>query len=406
MSVQTILLIVAAVVPALGLCLYIFLRDRVEKEPIGLLLLLLACGVVICFPAAQIEEWLGSLITTMFIPVGEIGPNGELLLEGFYYYCYHFMQWFIGVALVEEGLKYAALLLVTRNNKHFNCLFDGIVYSVFVSLGFAGFENVLYSLNYGWSTALMRAVTAVPAHMFFSVLMGLYYSWWKVYQTADRYEARYRLAARKNAGSDRIKPWKYLVLSLAVPTAVHGLYDFCCSVGTTWAVILFYALLLFLYAFCFLKVRQMSRRDGNIEDVAIEEFRKLYPEAVVDAAGQVIIDEHPIIPPRNVPAETEIPPTGPAHVYTFPCGDKYVGGLLDGKLSGYGVYYFVSGGKYEGVFREGMFCGYGVYTDPTGGRYEGEWANNQRHGRGVYYWKNGKSVAGVWENGKLTQPTA
>ena len=60
-------------------------------------------------------------------------------------------------------------------NPNFNYLFDAVVYAVFVSLGFAAFENIKYVFTYGLSVALTRAVTAVPGHLSFSVFMGIFY---------------------------------------------------------------------------------------------------------------------------------------------------------------------------------------------------------------------------------------
>ncbi|MGC4023033.1 MAG: PrsW family glutamic-type intramembrane protease [Cyclobacteriaceae bacterium] len=61
-------------------------------------------------------------------------------------------------------------------NKNFNEPFDGIVYAVSVSLGFAGLENILYVTNSpdGIATGIMRMFTAVPAHATFAVLMGYF----------------------------------------------------------------------------------------------------------------------------------------------------------------------------------------------------------------------------------------
>ena len=55
MSLNEILLICAALLPAITLCVYIYIKDRAEKEPIGLLLGLLGLGCVICLPAALLE---------------------------------------------------------------------------------------------------------------------------------------------------------------------------------------------------------------------------------------------------------------------------------------------------------------------------------------------------------------
>ena len=181
------------------------------------------------------------------------------------------------IALVEEGLKFIALFLATRNNKNFNSLFDGLIYAVFVSLGFAAFENVLYVVSYGWTNALVRAVTAVPGHMFFAVLMGYYYSMWHVCEQAKTMERALKKRGLVDKNSKEISGKHHLICSLLVPVLAHGLYDYCCTSETVWADIVFYALLIFLYVYCFKRIKEMSK--GDMEDkrfAAVMVFKK-YP---------------------------------------------------------------------------------------------------------------------------------
>ncbi len=75
---------------------------------------------------------------------------------------YNVLLYFVVVALSEEGFKYLLLKKRTWYSSEFNCQFDGVVYAVFVALGFALWENISYVLMYGLGTAAIRAVTAVP----------------------------------------------------------------------------------------------------------------------------------------------------------------------------------------------------------------------------------------------------
>jgi len=83
---------------------------------------------------------------------------------------------FILVAFIEEFSKFIFVRWVLYPNKNFNEPFDGIVYAVSVSLGFAGLENILYVMNSenGVVTGILRMFTAVPAHATFAVLMGYF----------------------------------------------------------------------------------------------------------------------------------------------------------------------------------------------------------------------------------------
>ncbi len=260
MGINDILLVCAALFPAIVLCIFIYTKDRVEKEPVGLLLLLLALGVAICFPASLIESALDSIINSVFSLFGTM-EGDTLVLDSATYTMYHIISNFIGIALVEEGLKWLVMFLVTRNNKNFNSLFDGVVYAVFVSLGFAAFENVLYVLEYGWLNALMRAIMSVPGHMFFAVIMGCNYSMWHMYSLAKKEEIRLKRNGLIDKFAFEFSPGKHLVFSLLIPIFIHGLYDYYCTVGGLAATLSLYALLIFLYIFCFIRIGKLSKDD-------------------------------------------------------------------------------------------------------------------------------------------------
>lgn len=278
-DLNKILLIVAALAPAIVLCIFIFVKDRAEKEPLWLLMLLLGLGVLICFPAGTIERVLGEGIDRLFSSsVYEI--EGELFMDTFTYRLYHFIDNFIGIALVEEGLKFLAMFLVTRKSKHFNSLFDGLVYAVFVSLGFAAFENILYVLNFGWHTAYMRAIMSVPGHMFFAVMMGYYYSMWHVSEKARTYERELKQAGMIPHNAPEFSGKFYLALSLAVPVCIHGLYDYCCNYGGAVATIALYVLVIALYFYCFRKVIKLSGNDMSDAAFSILMVMRKYPYLV------------------------------------------------------------------------------------------------------------------------------
>ena len=99
-------------------------------------------------------------------------PNKNFLIEALY-------TSFIVASGTEELFKFIILYFLVWKNKNFNEPFDGIVYAVFISLGFAGIENVLYIFNPylgGYQTAIARAIFSVPGHGLFGVSMGYYYA--------------------------------------------------------------------------------------------------------------------------------------------------------------------------------------------------------------------------------------
>jgi len=277
MNINTTLLIIAALVPAVWLCVYVFRKDRVEKEPIGLLLQLFALGALVSFAAAYLEDFVLDIIDAAFKSHTHTMADGTVVMTKKVFYVYNFIKYFFGVALVEEAVKWLMLVQTTKTNDEFDSLFDGIIYAVFVSLGFAAIENVFYVTQYGWGNALARAVLSVPGHMFFGVMMGYHYSFWHITDKAklmeQTLEAQDRIVPRAPFSSARS-----IALSLIVPIAAHGIYDYCCTLGTMWATVLFYAFVAFMYAHCFGKIKKMSDYDIYTSDYAEILIERKYPE--------------------------------------------------------------------------------------------------------------------------------
>jgi len=227
------LLIAAAIIPAALLLLYIYKKDRLEPEPPGLLIRLVLFGVVATF-LAVITETAGTFVLDLFFEEENVA--------------YNLLMYFIVVACSEEGFKYLLLKLSTWRHPAFNCQFDAVVYAVFVALGFALWENVGYVLMYGFGTALIRAVTAVPGHASFGVFMGAWYG------VAKKYE---------NAGMpDRAR--LYRRLAFVLPVLAHGFYDFIATAETDAGALIFLVFIVLMFLAAFLIVRRTSRQDTFI----------------------------------------------------------------------------------------------------------------------------------------------
>ena len=137
----------AALLPAIYLMRYIYRKDTVEKEPPMLLMSLLIYGVIAALISIILEN-IGTKVLDSLMDQSTVG--------------YTLVLAFAVVAVVEEGAKFAMLKRRTWNDMNFNYRFDGIVYAVFVSLGFAAFENIGNVLGYGLSVAPARALLAIP----------------------------------------------------------------------------------------------------------------------------------------------------------------------------------------------------------------------------------------------------
>ncbi len=260
MIMHNVVLAAAALFPAVFLCIYVFKKDRAEKEPWWLLLLLLCSGVLICFPVGAVSEWLRRVSTDIFLPFTTKFDGGNYL-DGWLFDLYTAVDKFIAVAMVEEGFKWLVLLAFTKKNKHFNSLFDGIIYSVFISLGFAGFENLLYTFEYGMETALIRMITAIPIHLFCGVSMGYYLTWYYIKHTAKVSERKLMEIGAISGKTKHLPARRFFVMSVVMPSLAHGFYNFSYSMNKAWSTAVFCIFLAFLNAFCMGRVRRMSNGD-------------------------------------------------------------------------------------------------------------------------------------------------
>lgn len=230
-------LILAAVLPAFYLLYRIYQADHVEKEPARLLISLAVSGIIATF-LAMFAEMIGSIV------LGAIFLEGSIL--------YNFIFFFFVVALSEEGFKYLLLKRRTWNSPHFNCRFDGVVYAVFVSLGFALWENIGYVGIYGLEVAMLRAVTAIPGHACFGVFMGVWYGLAKKF---DRY------------GQDE-KAKRYRKLAVLCPVILHGSYDFIASLETAWCTWLFVVFIAGMFWITLRMVKQQASHDHYLDGIS------------------------------------------------------------------------------------------------------------------------------------------
>ena len=152
-------LLLLAISPAIIIILYIYFKDKFEKEPIPFLVKNVLLGAIVSILITVILGGFASWFISFI--------DGASIL-------YQFLNAFIVVALVEEFSKYVIVRYYSQRSKEYNEPFDGIVYAVMVSMGFAALENVLYVFQHGISTGITRAFTAVPAHATFAILMGYF----------------------------------------------------------------------------------------------------------------------------------------------------------------------------------------------------------------------------------------
>ena len=195
MRQNDIILLALAVLPVIVLAIFIYRKDKFDKEPLGMLVKAFFFGCLSVIPAIFLESILTSVYT---IFLDWLPPFVSGIYNGY-----------VVAGCSEELCKLLLLTIAVWGSRHFDEYFDGVVYAAFVSLGFAGCENIMYVFNQeSFSTAFMtgsmRAILSVPAHFLFAVVMGYYFA-------LAKFEPRHRAANYFKA--------------FFLPMLLHGTFD-------------------------------------------------------------------------------------------------------------------------------------------------------------------------------------
>lgn len=195
-----IALITICLVPSIFFMWFLYKQDKVEKEPINLLLTLFIGGISSCIISSLIIMTLKTYIPFL---------NDNI-------YSLNLMQIIIRIlfviSMVEELAKFIIGYMIVWKDKNFNYLYDGILYFSYVALGFSTFENIIYQIqfnNYGLLPIFTRSITSIPAHICFGIFSGYLISIAK-------------LESYKKNGKTK----KYIILSIIIPIILHFLYNF------------------------------------------------------------------------------------------------------------------------------------------------------------------------------------
>lgn len=186
LKLSDLVLVSLSIIPGFFIMALIYNLDEQNKEPLWLLAITFIMGSVILFLDINILEY--------FLSFNDVQNN--YLKTGIEA---------ITVSSTEELLKFLVVLLIIYPNKYFDEPFDGIVYSVFVGMGFATAENLTFVLQGSASLALMRMISAVPAHFVFAVIMGYY------------------LGKAKKKKKARLL---FICSAIILPILIHAIYDY------------------------------------------------------------------------------------------------------------------------------------------------------------------------------------
>lgn len=197
--VGSILGMVLALLPLVGVLLAVRIIDRWEPEPRGLLVLAVAWGAV---AAVGITLGFDILITLV------IGYDDSMMREAF--------SAVVQAPIVEEFAKGLGVYLIfVTARRAFDGPIDGVVYGALVGAGFAFTENIQYfaiSFIEGGvadvsTTFFVRGILSPFAHVMFTSITGFALG----------------LAARRGAGAGRaLGPW---LLGVLGAIALHALWN-------------------------------------------------------------------------------------------------------------------------------------------------------------------------------------
>ena len=186
LNLYDLVLVSLSILPGFLIMSVIYNLDVQNKEPLWLLAVAFILGAVNLYLDINILEY---LLSSKDVQNNFLSTGIEALT----------------VSSTEEILKFLVVMLIIYPNKYFDEPFDGIVYSVFVGMGFATAENLTFVLQGSASLAVMRMLSAVPAHFVFAVIMGYYLG---------------------KAKSNKKAQLLFIVLSILMPIIFHALYDY------------------------------------------------------------------------------------------------------------------------------------------------------------------------------------
>jgi RsiW-degrading membrane proteinase PrsW (M82 family) len=154
---QFLLLPLLSVIPCLLWLMYFYTRSLYRRESRRVIALTFL---------------LGAAATLLAIPLCLLGQSLLLRLTRNLEHA-DFAISFLVIAPVEEFCKLLAVYLYAWRHQEFDEPLDGVIYSATAALGFAAAENVIYALQDGPLSLLLRGSLTNPGHALFSAFWGM-----------------------------------------------------------------------------------------------------------------------------------------------------------------------------------------------------------------------------------------
>ena len=233
---RELLLFSISIIPVILIGLYVYKKDKNKESKIFLIKLFfggIGSGFIVLF--------LNLLFSQSFsIFTKETTSMDRITLLIYTFLC---------IALIEEFSKWIILYIMSYNNEDFDELYDIIIYSVFVALGFAFFENLFYVYQSGVGVGIIRAVLSVPGHSCNGVIMGYYLGLFKI----------------SSLNKNRKLRTKNIIYSILFPTVTHGIYDFCLLSNKLIFIAIFLIFIICIYIYVIKKIKKISNINSSLK---------------------------------------------------------------------------------------------------------------------------------------------
>ena len=272
---KTLVMCLITLLLYVGICVFIYIRDRREKEPVWLLVTLFSLSSLVYYPVHLFgNNVVNPLISRMFSGSYTMDPLNGIQWESSGAMILHaYLCALIGVGLLEELACWLVLYLLTSRNRNFNCTWDGVVYSVCVAMGASFSKSCLFALTLGGDQFIIRYLRSLPWDLALGILMGTLYTYWFTEKRADAIE---NSLLKKRILKKNIL--HYPVFSLAVsilfPIIMRASQNVALEQSGLLKADFETAMIIIsvaLFIICFVSIIIMSRRDRTLRE-AVEDI--------------------------------------------------------------------------------------------------------------------------------------
>lgn len=212
--------------------LIFYLQEDTYPEPRHLILLMFLIGCIATFVALFVEMQFNGAINQFGIP-----PYSVFSL--------------LGLASIEEFLKFGGVLLVFRRSSSFREPLDAMIYMIIVALGFAAVENIGAMsdqftqsgfLSDAAQIGIFRFMGATLLHSLSSGFVGYFWA----------------------RGIIQARPFRFLATGLAVAVSLHAFFNYLIlEIGPTLLPIVILVIASFFLLHDFELVRRKEQPDSN-----------------------------------------------------------------------------------------------------------------------------------------------